>query len=242
MRSVSRLSIAALGLTVLTGCATTQQQAARIQLNNARIRANLTALRLTGTSSAVDVTSIGVLRDRSGGRVAVVVTLRNRSPSPVSDLPLLVGAKLANGHQMYLNSAPNLAYFRNHVPAIAAHGELTWVLTLIHKLPRGARPFVRVGSPNPTTTPAIGTLPTLRVETSELTGSDATVTVQNASGVTQYQLPVYAVATRGQRSVAAGQALVEELDGGATARLRLPLVGNASGATLSLEAPPTIFK
>ena len=242
MRSVSRLSIAAVGLTVLTGCATTQEKAARIQLDNARIRANLTALRLTGTSSAVDATSIGVLIDRSSGRVAVVATLRNRSSSPVSDLPLLVGAKLANGRRVYLNSAANIAYFRNHIPAIAAHGQLTWVLTLTHDLPRGARPFVRVGPPSRATTTAIGTLPTLRVETSKLTGGDATVTVQNASGVTQYQLPVYAVATRGQRPVAAGQALVEELDGGGAARLRLRLVGNASGATLSLEAPPTIFK
>lgn len=242
MRSVSGLGIAALGLTVLTGCTTTQQKAARIQLNNARIRANLTALRLTGTSSSVHATSIGVLTGRSGAHVAVVVTLRNRSSSPVSDLPVLVGVTVPHARRTYLNAAAGVAYFRNHIPAIAAHGELTWVLTLTRRLPRGARPFVRVGSPNPTTTTAIGALPTLRVTASNLTGSDARVTLRNTSGVTQYQLPVYAVATRGQRSVAAGQALVEELDGGATAHLRLPLVGNVTGATLSLEAPPTIFK
>jgi hypothetical protein len=89
---------------------------------------------------------------------------------------------------------------------------------------------------------AIGTLPKLRVATSKLIGGEAAVTVQNLSGVTQYQLPVYAVATRARRFLAAGQTLVEELDGGATTHLRLPLVGNPSGATLSLEAPPTIFK
>jgi hypothetical protein len=66
--------------------------------------------------------------------------------------------------------------------------------------------------------------------------------VQNPSSVTQYQLPVYAVAQRGQRWVAAGQTTIEELDGRASARVRLPLVGNPSGAALSLEAPPTIFK
>jgi hypothetical protein len=242
VRSVSRLSLAALGLTVLTGCTTTQQKAARIQLNNARIRANLTALRLTGTSSTVRVTSIGVLTGRPSRDVAVVVALRNRSPRPVSDLPLLVGVKLPDGHRMDLNAAANLPYFRNHIPAIAPRGELTWVLTLTHRLPGRATPFARVGSSSPATLTTIGALPKLRVATSQPIGGEVAVTVQNLSGVTQYQLPVYAVAIRGKRFLAAGQTLVEELDGGAIAHLRLPLVGSPSGAKLSFEAPPTIFK
>ena len=242
MRSVSRLAAIAFGFTALAGCTTTQEKAARLQLNNARIRANLTPLRISARSSAVKVTSVSLLIGKGRPPAAVVATVRNQTSNPVSDLPLLVGIKLPSGQRMDVNSAAGLSYFRNHLPAIPARGELTWVLPIDRRLPAGARPFAEVGSANPATATPIPALPVLRVAPVKASRATATLTVQNSSSVTQYQLPVYAVARRGQRWVAAGQTVIQELDGGASALVRLPLVGNSSGAAVSFEAPPTIFK
>jgi hypothetical protein len=153
----------------------------------------------------------------------------------VSDLPVLVG--IARRH--YLNASPGLAYFQTHVPAIPARGQLRWVLTIGRRLATRAVPFARVGTA--TVAFQIKTLPELRVATSRASRGDALVTLENPSSVPQYELPIYAVAQRDGREVAAGVATIPDLASGAQIRLRVPLIGNPSGATLSLEAPPTIF-
>jgi hypothetical protein len=214
----------------LAGCATTQQQAARLQLNSARIRATQNRQRLTGHAREVVVRSVSLIQGRN--RSAVVVALRNTANAPVSDLPLLVGVSRSH----YLNASAGLPFFQSHLPAIAAHGSLRWVLTLRRPLPRRAVPFARVGAATGDIATAIRALPTVR-----LARAGSLVTVTNTSSVPQYQLPVYAVASRGGRYVAAGRTTVAELGGGAQVRLRVPLIGNAAGATVSLEAPPTIF-
>ena len=242
VRSVSQLTIVGVGLTLLAGCTTTQQKAARLQLNNARLRLNETRLRLGDRSSEVRVDSVDLVATRTRAEAAVVVTIRNQTSKPVSDLPVLVGLSLRGGHRTNLNAAAGLSYFRNHLPAIPSHGELNWVLTLHRRLPAGAKPFAIVGTASPTTATAIGALPAVRVTSVKTSGSDTSFTVLNSSSVSQYQLPVYAVARRGQRWVAAGQTTIDELDGGHSAQLRLALVGNPAGASLSFEAPPTIFK
>jgi hypothetical protein len=55
-------------------------------------------------------------------------------------------------------------------------------------------------------------------------------------------MPVYALARRGGRYVAAGRATLEQLGTGASVTVPLRLVGARHGAPLELEALPTIFK
>ena len=241
MRSASRLIIAGLGLPLLTGCVTTQQEAARVQINSARIRASQVPLRLTGRNTQVEVTSVRLIALRRVARSAIVVTLRNRAASPVSDLPLLVGVSLPHGRRISLNRE-SADYFQNHVPAISPHAALRFVLTVDRRLPATAVPFARLGGSATVAVPAAEPLPELQVLGSRQIHGTATLTVRNLSGIPQFQLPVYAVARRRGRSVAAGQALVNELDSGASAQLRVSLIGNSAGATLSLQAPPTILK
>jgi hypothetical protein len=227
VRSASALLIAGLAL---TGCATTQQQAARLQLNSARIRAAQDRLRLTGRAREVVVRSVSLIESRN--RSAVVVVLRNTANAPVSDLPLLVGVSRSR----YLNAAAGLPFFQSHVPAIAAHGSLRWVLTLGRPLPRGSEPFARVGAATGDIATQIKALPAVQV-----VRAGGQITVRNNSSIPQYQLPVYAIASRRGRYVAAGGTTIADLGGGAQVRLRVPLIGDPRGATVSLEAPPTIF-
>ena len=241
MRSASPLIIAGVGLIGLTGCVSTRQEAARLQLNSARLRASQVPLRLAGRSAQVEVTSVRLIALRRVARSAIVVTLRNRASSPVSDLPLLVGVSVPRGHRITLNRE-TADYFQNHVPAIGPHGALSFVLTVERRLPATAVPFARLGGSAAVAAPATNQLPALAVESSREVHGRATLTVKNLSSVPQFQLPVYAVARRHGRTVAAGQALVNELDSGASTQMRVSLIGNPAGATLSLQAPPTILK
>jgi hypothetical protein len=235
------LIVAGLGVVGLTGCVTTQQEAARLQINSARIRASQVPLRLAGHNSHVEVISVRLITLHSVPRSAVVVRLHNRAAGTVSDLPLLVGVSLPNGHRVSLNRE-TADYFQNHVPAIGPDATLTFVLTVHRRLPARAAPFAALGGAASVAISVPRQLPSLRVTGAREIHGRATLTVRNLSSIPQFQLPVYAVARRGGRSVAAGQALVNELDSGASTRLRVPLIGNSAGATLSLQSPPTILK
>jgi hypothetical protein len=235
------LILAGLGLVGLAGCTTTQQEAGRVQINSARIRASQVPLRLSGHSTQVEVTSVRLIALSRVARSAIVVTLRNRAATAVSDLPLLVGVSVPHGHPISLNRE-TADYFQNHVPAIGPHAVMSFVLTVHRRLPAGAVPFARLGRSATVPVPVAGQLPAVQVTSAREIHGRATLTVKNLSGIPQYQLPVYAVARRHGLSVAAGQALVSELDSGASAQLRVSLIGNPAGTTLSLQAPPTILK
>ena len=240
VRSASAIG-ATLVIGVLAGCTTTQQKAGRLRLNSARIRATQLPTRVGESDPQVRVSGLSLVRQPP--RTALVVTLQNDGPNAVSDLPVIVGYRLRHGRPTYLNTAAGLGYFQSHLPAIAAHGTLRWVLVNSHAVPPGARRFARVGStatvsPNP---PA--DLPRIRIE--QVSGAPhgrLRLRVVNASGVPQFQLPVYAVAERRERLVAAGQTTIEQLGSGADASITLTLIGDGGSRQIAVAAPPTIFR
>ena len=65
----------AIGLFALTGCATTQQEAARLQLNSARERAAQLKVEVTRSGPDVTVQSVEVVTARGGS--AFIVRLKN---------------------------------------------------------------------------------------------------------------------------------------------------------------------
>jgi hypothetical protein len=229
-------AIAAAGL--LAGCSTTMDEAARLQLNSARIRASQASTRVTRPSDSVRVAGLAVLAD--GGRSAYVVDLRNANPRPVSDLPISVGYQSADGSTTYLNDGANLTYFESHIPLIRAQGRLTWVFPATRALPRGARPFALVGATSAPATRPTAPLPQITAA-GRTRGDHLEVALDNRSGVPQYQLQVYAVAQRSGRDVAAGAVTVEHLGTSSSRTVELPLLGSLSRATVQVEALPTIF-
>lgn len=240
---------AAVVAVALAGCATTQQEAARLQLNAARIRASEQPTQVTAPGQAVDVTRVARVVTSSGS--AFVVQLRNVGRKPVSDLPISVGVRVGRGRPIYLNrqSPTEFSYFDAHLPLISAGGSLTWVYTTGRHLPRHARPFAVVGATPSTTAPQANPLPVIRAAATDLTASATStggvalaVSVRNLSSVPQYQLQVYAFAQRAGRYVAAGNLTVAHLGSGATSRLKLRILGHFDHARLQVEAPPTIFQ
>ena len=134
----------------LAGCATTQQEAARLQLNSARIRSAEQKTVVRSAGSAVEVSDVSLLS--SPGAHTFVVTLHNRRSTAVTDLPISVGVSSRGHHRVDLNahSTEELSYYDSHLPRIAAGSSLTWVFTTSSKLPPRAHPFALVGAhPSP---------------------------------------------------------------------------------------------
>jgi hypothetical protein len=224
VRSASPILLALAAL-VLTGCVTTQQTNERYKLRADRTLAGRKPLRVTAPGTDASVSRVTVLRAAHGG--AVVVELRNRTARALSDLPITVGIGRSP-----LNARGGLGFFQTHVASIAPSGTVAWVFTTRRRIPAGP-PFALVGNAarSPSMLPAITAKPAAKG-----------ALVSNGTDVPQYGLPVYALARRGGRYVAAGRTTLQELGTGSSVTVPLRLIGARHGAPLELEALPTIFK
>lgn len=222
----------------LAGCATTQQEASRLQLNSARLRATEVPVRVTQPDPRVRPAQISVVRGPGGA--AIVVTLHNPASGPTSDRPISVGIETAH-RRRYLNAAAGIGYFQTHVPPIPAGGTLTWVFRTSRPVPLQARPFADVGAPVLTPAGVQSRAPQIAVGALLRRGRELALTVRNDSSVPQYQLQLYAVARRAGRYLAAGTASIAHLAPGTSSRQRIRLTGRTGSAALLVQVPPTIF-
>jgi hypothetical protein len=245
--SASATIVAGLALlsgAALAGCATTQQQSARSQLRAERELASRRSVRVTRSNPVVTVLS--ATRILAGAGTAIVVSLRNSSAAPISDLPLSVGVVMRGGGRLYLNRGTGLDYFQTHIPAVPAHGTLTWVFTSHVTAPASSGAFALVGLDRLSAVTGTRTLPAIRTVAVAARGPAGpglvAARVTNESDIPQYSVPVYAVSTAHGRYVAAGRGLLPELDAGASATVLVRLLGSARRAVLSLQSPATIAR
>jgi hypothetical protein len=241
-RGTTGTALAALPIAVLlTGCVTTQHIAARTRLVNARILASQTPTEVVTANPEVTVTRTVLIRAGTG--TAVAVALVNDSTRTLTDLPISVGTLTRAGQRVYLNRSGNLDYFQSHIAAIRPHASVSWVFTTGRRVATGARPFATVGAGQlPATVPR--RLPQIAVSVRRAVGAAAQtveLAVSNRSAVPQYDLPLYAVAVRDGRPVAAGSASVAHLGTHGRTTVQLSLIGNSRQAALELAALPTIF-
>ena len=229
----------------LAGCATTQQQAARLQLNAARIHAAERPTVVRAAGQAVEVSDVAMLTTPAGH--TFVVTVHNPRASAVTDLPISVGVRVGGHRRVYLNarSPQELSYFDAHLPRIAGEATATWVFSTTRSVPAQARAFALVGARSSPGTAAGATAPAIRARvTSTKVASRARawieIRLRNDSGIPQYQLPVDAVAVRGHRVVGAGERTVAQLGSGATRTIRVPVHGSISRARIKVAALPAI--
>jgi hypothetical protein len=234
----------------LGGCATTQQEAKRLQLNSARIRASQVPTRVAVSGKAVRVMRVALVPGRGG--TAFVVQVHNTGARAVSDLPISVGVRVAHKPPRYLNlqSPSEFSYYDAHLPAVAAGGTLTWVYATARRLSARARPFAIVGDvPSVAAGPA-SRLPLIRASASSTlgdeganaAGSQLAVVLHNLSTIPQYQLQVYAYALSGDRYVVAGNLTVPHLGSQARQTSKVALLGRVNHARLQIEALPTIVQ
>ena len=235
-----RAAPAIFALGALAGCSTTQQEATRLQLNSARIRASQYAVRVRRRNPDIRVLAVNVLG--SGDRAAVVVRLRNLADRVLTDLPVTVGVTAPHGVTRYLNARAGIDYFDTHLSAIGPRAQLNWVFTTHATVPAHGRPFAYVGLPTPGFSSAQA-LPVIRAQLDLPAdkGRILRMTVRNESRVPQYQLQVYATISDRRGYLAAGRATVAHLGTGASTSVQMTLLGSETKAAPALQAPPTIF-
>jgi hypothetical protein len=236
------------GAAVVSGCSTTQDEAARLQLNASRIRAAEKGAVVRTAGHRVRVDRVWLVSTGHGS--AFVVSVRNPADASVADLPITVGVRDAGRGPVAVNTHSSdllESYYDAHLPQVAAGGSVTWVYATGESFPRGARPFARVGGrPSPAVTRVgEGTPPVLDVTVLSRHAQGAgrgqvRISLHNTSTVPQYQLRIYAVAHAGARTVAAGELTVPHLGSHATQTLSVPVVGSLAHTRLQLTAIPTL--
>jgi hypothetical protein len=225
---------------LLTGCVSTQTVASRARLVDARIIASQSRTEVTQANPTVSVRAPVVIRYPTG--VAIVVALRNNSARQLTDLPISVGVHTRSGRTTYLNSSTSLDYFESHIAAIGPDASTAWVFTT-GVVPRG-QAFATVGVPQ--LHPILGrSLPSVTVSVRATRAVAGAVilklSVLNRSAIPQYDLPVYAIALRNGREVAAGRLVVAHIGTRGTTTSALTLLGSSRYGSLRLIASPTIF-
>ncbi|HKG03966.1 MAG TPA: hypothetical protein VKB03_12360 [Conexibacter sp.] len=255
--------VLAIGGGGLSGCVSTQDKNARAKLVADRTVEGRKPLWLGGRSRDVRVLHVDRVRGRHGG--ALVVTLRNRGASALTDVPIVVGVRGADGRRMELNGGHGLAWFQTHVPAIGGGETTTWIYTTRRALPSG-RPWALTGRAS-----EAGALPRIaatavRAPAASVAGksgaarraaargakSDAArrhlmpaavrVALANGSDVPQFGLQVYAVVRAHGRVLAAGTATVRHLGSRGRASARVALFGAPGRHAARVHALPTIFE
>jgi hypothetical protein len=235
-------AVALLAVGALAGCDSTQQKNARAEL---RAKRELGGRELPGVvrpNRQLRVERAAIVRGKQAGSAAIVVELRSRAAQSLTDVPIAVGVRDADGRARLVNAKRHLNWFQTHVPAIPARGETTWVFKGARGVKAGDRAFARVGVPARPLLSRAGALPRIDAEPAPGRGAARRVAVENASDVPQYGLQVYAYALRGGRYVAAGKTEVKHLGTGQRTVVTVPLAGSARKRPLRVEAIPTMFE
>jgi hypothetical protein len=237
----SRAALLAAGAIVATaalaGCTTTQERSA-IMSKNAEKAAAEKVFKVGKTNAGIKVED--VVRLDGDGAAAVVVKLDNTTGKPQTLVPIGVDLYDAKKVTLYTNRIDGLDPALNNVP-VAPPGVSYWVNNQVPTA-KPARTRVRLGT-SKVATPA--QLPEMKLAKVEL-GEDAGVktargVVRNLSAIEQKKLTIFAVATKGDRVVAAGRGVVDRLapKGGRAQRFNIYFTGDPGGAKLHLFAPPS---
>jgi hypothetical protein len=236
-----RLAALALVALALTACESNQERSAKLakaakaverEAANRRAQAQR-ALTITRPSTKVKVTSTAIVRGTEGA--AAVVSLRNRSSTPLRDVPIQIVVRNAAGASVYTNDVAGLSPTLISIAWIPAHAEQTWIDDQVQATGTPASVSAKVGEG----TPAAGALPPLSVQGTHLSEAQAEGNIVNHSVLAQAEVVVDAVARRAGRIVAAGRAVLANVPAGAATPFQIFFVGDPAGAQLEVDAPAT---
>jgi hypothetical protein len=141
----------------------------------------------------------------------------------------------AGGKSVYRNDLRGLQPALQHAALVPAGRSVWWVNDQLLGVTEASAVKARVGRGT-----AVSAAAKVSLTGVEL-GGDGVLTgsVVNGADALQRDVPVFAVALRGSRVVAAGRALVPKAKPHKPARFRLFFVGNPKGARLQLTVAPT---
>ncbi len=232
------LTAAALG-----ACESTQTKSARLE-KTGKNRAQLTTVSAGAANTAVKVLSKTVLTSDTGK--AAVLELQNTGPVAEVQVPLVITVKDASGEPLYKNDIDGLQPSLQSLAYLDKGTTAYWVNDQVLAGTPPKAVDVEVGKAKgtaPADAPKI-TLGEPRLK-SDSSGAYATAEVKNESKLTQVDLPIFAVALKGDKVVAAGRAIIEKLLPAPTKKpvfYKIFFIGNPKGATLEIHVAPTVLQ
>jgi hypothetical protein len=246
------LTAAAFGMLTLalSACESTESESARLGREGAKLIASAGTVGTGGSNPDVRVGQVALVQ--GSGRTAAAVRLTNVGSGAQLGVPVLIDVRSPTGASVYRNDIQGLEPSLQQMPLLPAHASGWWVDDQVLASGTPSSLKVRIGAAragSPKATLAGGGLAggggssygvhisgaTLGSE--EVAGPYISGSAINRSGAAQHNLPIFAVALRGGRVVAAGRALVPSLaasGAGSRASFRIYLVGSPAGARIEL--------
>jgi hypothetical protein len=197
--------------------------------------------RVTVTRNAEVRAARAVVVRGAGGTVAAAVQLRNRGTRAQRNVPVLIDVRDAQGASLYRNDTQGIQPALQQLTLIHGASSAWWVNDQVVASGTPRSVTVRVGAAKVAATAPKVTLDDVHFD-SDATGRFLTGVVVNGSPAVLRNVPVFAVALKGQRVVAAGRAIVPKLPAQGAPKpthFRLFFVGEPRGARLALTVAPT---
>jgi hypothetical protein len=233
-----------LAATVTFGaCESSQTKSARLE-KTGKNKAQLTTVSAGAANTNVKLLGTTLLSSDAGK--AVVLKLQNTGPEAQVRVPLVVTVKDAGGKPLFKNDIKGL---QPSLQELAYLGKGTTAYWVNDQILAGVPPKsadVQLGKAKgtaPKAPPKI-TLSAPKLA-SDTTGAYATAEIKNESKIPQINIPIFAVALKGAKVVAAGRAIVEKLLPAPTKKpvlYKIFFIGNPKGATLQVYVAPTVLQ
>jgi len=233
-------ALAAIALVPALGaCESNQERSARIDAQGHEQIAGGTVVAIRAPNATVKVRRAVIVRGAGGGSAAAI-ELRAAGRAQ-ANVPVQIDVRDAHGRSVYRNDTLGLQPSLQHLALIAPGRSVWWVDDQLLGATAPASVRARIGAAHAVARVPHIALSGVHFET-DAAGTYLTGTVHNRSHALQRDVPVFAVAQRGGRVVAAGRALIPKLPatpGPKPVHFRLLFVGSPSGAKVTLTVAPT---
>jgi hypothetical protein len=171
-----------------------------------------------------------------GGGLAAVVELRNEGREAQAAVPLLIDVRDAKGASVYRNDLKGLQPALQQAALVPPRRSVWWVNDQLLGVTSAGEVSAQVGRGK-----LVRRVPRVALRGVELSDGTLSGTVDNRSGTLQRNVAIFAVASRGDRIVAAGRALVAKAapPPAKPARFSLLFVGDPAGARIQMTVAPS---
>jgi hypothetical protein len=219
-----------------SACESTESESAKIGRQASAAQA-VSSLKLGAINRGVRVSDVTPLS--GGGRKAVAIKLTVTSSRTQTEVPLLVEVKDKSAKVVYSNATGAEALLQR-VTLLPAHKSIWWVDDEVLTSRAVSTVQVTVGTGKHARVGARASALSAKASVTQTESGSLSGELTNHTGKAQESVPVFAVALRGGKIVAAGRSVVASLPAHASApaTFNIPLVGDATGAKIELTALP----
>jgi hypothetical protein len=238
MRGAAALAVLVLA-PALAACESNIDRSARIAGQGRHLIADKGTLKLGASNRDVHIQRAVIVH--GDGAAAAAVEVRNAGRRAQVNVPILIDVRDAKGTSVYRNDAVGLQPALQRLAVVRSGRTAWWVNDQLLGAEAARSVSARVGAARAVARPPHIDARDLHLD-SDANGPYLTGAIVSRLQRPQRNLPVFAVALRGGRVVAAGRALVPKVAAHARkpVHFRLLFVGNPRGARIQVTIAPEV--